>query len=573
MSSLRFTVTMILLILAVSVAYSQISPTLSYQGMLTGSDDEAVEDGIYEMLFNLYRETDPSASLWSETQNVTIVEGIFNVLLGTVTPLDLPFDEQYYLGIAIGNEDELSPRIALTSSAYSFRARSIDDGQVVKSINELRDDIVLEAGENVSITEDENKIIISATSEGGTGNITQITAGEGLTGGGSEGEVTLAVDEEGITSGKLANAAVTTNKIAPGAVETSHIEDGAVTLMKINTEGVSESQVITYNGNEVVWGDTPEGISHHSNLTGLDVDDHKQYLLVNPGNRALIDELNANGQKIINLAVATSPGNAVPFQQAVKVGDNASGDLTGTYPGPQLADGAVTNTKVASNANIDGLKIIPSFGNRFVVSSRGISTPNLATAPPGQFVLPVNNQIAFDEDDSRFHFQRVAFGISTTRTMTVDLINQRIGIGVVSPDFQLQLSQNSAAKPTSNVWTVSSDKRLKKNITPLSSMLERLLSLQGVSYQWIDPANQGGMDGSYSGFIAQDVEKVFPDWVSESSEGYKQVTTIGFDAITVEAIRELRNEKDIEIHELQQRIDYLERLILQQAAANTGRVN
>jgi hypothetical protein len=97
---------------------------------------------------------------------------------------------------------------------------------VVKSINELRDDIMLEAGENVSITEDENKIIISAATTGGVGNITQITAGEGLTGGGSEGEVTLAVDDGGITSGKLANAAVTTSKI----------EDGAVTQEKIHPD-------------------------------------------------------------------------------------------------------------------------------------------------------------------------------------------------------------------------------------------------------------------------------------------------------------------------------------------------
>jgi hypothetical protein len=59
-----------------------------------------------------------------------VVQGIFNALLGTVNPLDLPFDEQYYLGIAIGNEEELSPRIALTSSAYSFRAYSLVNNAV-----------------------------------------------------------------------------------------------------------------------------------------------------------------------------------------------------------------------------------------------------------------------------------------------------------------------------------------------------------------------------------------------------------------------------------------------------------
>jgi hypothetical protein len=32
--------------------FAQVPPTLSYQGMLTGSDDNPVEDGIYEMHFN-----------------------------------------------------------------------------------------------------------------------------------------------------------------------------------------------------------------------------------------------------------------------------------------------------------------------------------------------------------------------------------------------------------------------------------------------------------------------------------------------------------------------------------------
>ena len=50
--------------------------------------------------------------------------------------------------------------------------------------------------------------------------------------------------------------------------------------------------------------------------------------------------------------------------------------------------------------------------------------------------------------------------------------------------------------------------------------------------------------------IAQDVEDVFPDWVGTSGHGYKMLTFRGFEALTVEALRELREEKDAEFDAL-----------------------
>lgn len=124
---------------------------------------------------------------------------------------------------------------------------------------------------------------------------------------------------------------------------------------------------------------------------------------------------------------------------------------------------------------------------------------------------------------------------------------RNVGIGVLNPGYQLQLSSNSAAKPTSDRWTISSDRRLKKNIRPIQGALDDLLALHGVTYQWKDPASQGGMDGTYTGMIAQDVERVFPEWVGQDENGYKTLTVIGFEGLVVEALRDLREEKDAEI--------------------------
>jgi hypothetical protein len=116
-----------------------------------------------------------------------------------------------------------------------------------------------------------------------------------------------------------------------------------------------------------------------------------------------------------------------------------------------------------------------------------------------------------------------------------------VGIGTTSPTHRFVVI-GSAAKPGGGAWTTTSDQRLKRNIAPLECALDRLLQLRGVSYEWIDPARQGGLDGIQIGMVAQEVEQVFPEWVGCDANGYKDLTFRGFEALTVEAIRELAAE-------------------------------
>ncbi len=113
------------LILLVSVSQSEIPRVINYQGMLLGSDEQPVPEGHYRITFSLYDE--PGNMLWSEAHNnVFITGGMFQVLLGTVNPLGIPFDKAYFLGIQVGNDPELSPRMLLTSAAYAIRAEDAD---------------------------------------------------------------------------------------------------------------------------------------------------------------------------------------------------------------------------------------------------------------------------------------------------------------------------------------------------------------------------------------------------------------------------------------------------------------
>lgn len=126
-----------------------------------------------------------------------------------------------------------------------------------------------------------------------------------------------------------------------------------------------------------------------------------------------------------------------------------------------------------------------------------------------------------------------------------------------SQQFGLLLATDSAAKPGTNTWTIWSDRRLKKNITPLDGALDRLLQLQGVTFYWRDPASQGGITGLQMGLIADEVQRVFPQWVGRDPKGYQTLTVGGFEALTAEAMRELRAEKDRELSEKECEIESL----------------
>ena len=119
----KTTLAVVFLVLSIPLcAFAEVPRTLNYQGVLTDPDGSAVSDGSYSMTFRIYAVSEGGAPLWEETGTVAVSKGIFSVVLGGSDPIDLPFDEQYWLGIAVDGQDELSPRVPLSSTAYSLNA-------------------------------------------------------------------------------------------------------------------------------------------------------------------------------------------------------------------------------------------------------------------------------------------------------------------------------------------------------------------------------------------------------------------------------------------------------------------
>jgi len=115
-------------------ARAQAPSTLSYQGVLTDGAGNLVADGDYAITFRIYDVAAGGVALFTQALPAVPVErGGFSVVL---TGVSLPFDQPYHLGIQVGADPELSPRVALTASPYAMSLR-LPFSQVVAHANPL----------------------------------------------------------------------------------------------------------------------------------------------------------------------------------------------------------------------------------------------------------------------------------------------------------------------------------------------------------------------------------------------------------------------------------------------------
>ncbi len=148
-----------------SAQEAEIPSTLSYQGQLSGKTGKPVADGRYTITAAIYSDALATEPLWTERHEADLVRGIFNLQLGSINPLDLPFDQVYWLGIAIGSEPELFPRTELSSSPYAFRAgvASSLEGGAVTGINGLDGDVRIVGQGGALVTASNGLITIAMT--------------------------------------------------------------------------------------------------------------------------------------------------------------------------------------------------------------------------------------------------------------------------------------------------------------------------------------------------------------------------------------------------------------------------
>ena len=158
--------------LRVPAAASTSTGTISYQGRLADADGTPITDTV-NMEFRLYDVAAGGIFLWEElwtgSNSVQVSDGLFNVMLGSLDPIPqsvITEHDSLFLGITVGTDDEMTPRVQLGSVPFAVQALTVPDGSV--TTEKIADEAVTQAklGSDVSLEPPDGSITTAKIADG-----------------------------------------------------------------------------------------------------------------------------------------------------------------------------------------------------------------------------------------------------------------------------------------------------------------------------------------------------------------------------------------------------------------------
>jgi len=557
--------------------FAQVPQLINYQGMLTDANDNPLS-GSYSIQFKIYNSASGGSALWTELQTVSVVEGIFSVILGTSTSIPLTvFDgSDKYLSIKVDSDAEMSTRKRLVSVGYSFRAYDADkvDGKDASEFVQKVDNVTpnssgnidLVAAGTITITPDNTNHSITISATGGTGgdDLGNHTATQNIklnghflsNDGGDEG---ISIDNSGniTASGYIRTGATSSsydvgdivasddliadddvfcNSVVQGVVlyATETIRTGVPSSVYTVGDIVATDDLIADDeviGNVVKTG-SPSNYAYSSGDIVADddliADDQVQASVVLTGSpsasfgsgdivatRHLIADENV---KAGNCVIAGSPSTSYDAGDVVADDDLIADHciITGSPTTPYNTGDIVANGDLIADLNIygDNLQV-----NNFIhtTSNSGIIRVGIPSIGYTYGDIAANNNLRADEDL---------------------IIGDHACINTSSLSSTYQLYVNGSAYATGSWY--SSDSKFKKNITDIVNPLEKISNIRGVSYNWrtTEYKEKEFPEGKHFGVISQEIENVLPEIVKADENGEKAVAYIELIPVLIEAIKQ-----------------------------------
>ncbi|MEO0076618.1 MAG: hypothetical protein ABIK19_03000, partial [candidate division WOR-3 bacterium] len=293
---------------------------LNYQGKLTNLAGQPVTDSIYSITFRLYNVSLGGSEFWTETQNVQTNQGIFNVILGSVNPIEsIPQSGNCYLEMQVNPNPAMTPRIRITSSAYAYLAKKADTANYAIATN-------VQYVDSAGVSANAHKL---------------------------QGKDTVALDLRYVNENQ--SNAITTTMIVNNAVDNTKLSANAVTTDKIQDNTITRNDVAL--NFKAPYADTAD-YTRNVNVQYVDsariaANAHNAYKLQGKDTVALSNKFVDEGQTnaiasvmIIDNAITSAKIQDGTIQLIDLAFTPATRPLTPPVSNAEIQDNAITSSKI-----------------------------------------------------------------------------------------------------------------------------------------------------------------------------------------------------------------------------------
>ncbi|MFC1709868.1 beta strand repeat-containing protein, partial [Candidatus Omnitrophota bacterium] len=395
----RYSIAVFLILLSLfvvtSISFAAIPRYLSAQARVTNKTTGALLTGSHSVTFRIYAEATGGTALWEEVQAVSINEGILDVALGTTTefPSTMTFNTEYWVSIEIGSDGEMSPRVRLTGSPFAFNADKIDE---VDSTQIVRND-------------EDGTIAASLVIKG------DVTVGDASTD-------SLTVNAAALS---LENAA--TLDLADDSTGALVIESGLLTLDSYNAR-IGVGTTAPAAALQIVGGDLYIGSGTPSNASsGPD--------LFIEGNLDVGGTVYATVSGDSEISSTSATTFTIDY-------DNTSGTEPASGAGLVIEGGSGDASMLwdVTNNELDINQTVHFSSDAIVAGDMGIGTaaPSATLDVVGTAEFNVTDFEIQTTTDSTTAIQ-VYDADGGTAILSIDTINERVGIGTEAPDATLDI--------------------------------------------------------------------------------------------------------------------------------------
>jgi hypothetical protein len=593
-------------------AVAVVPQKLGYQGRLTDASAQPITATV-SMTFRLYDAATNGNLVFEETQSVSVSQGFFSVVIGSVNALNVSFNVPYFLGVSVAGEPELIPRQPVTASAYALRAVSsealaatatVGGAQITGAITSATLTAANLTGAlgttqiaNNAVTQPKLSPVAGAGAgkvlgtDGtnlqwqtpATGTVTSVGAGTGLTGGPITTSGTLSVANGGVGTAQLAGGAVDQSKLNTASVDGRYYKNFGNSFNTFALVGTNDNFPLMLMANAVyglqIWpnGESPNLIGGHGgNSIGAGV----AGAAIGGGGRSPVAGNDNTGFNQVLGSYGTIAGGTnntagdanTPFATIAGGSHNRAKGLGSTIGGgtnnqanfiSSTVGGGSSNTATQLAATVSGGSQNSATDVYATVSggNSNSATGFYATVPGG-----LANQAA---GDYSFAAGKSAKALNvgcfmwhdTSSVNFVDCITLNQFVAVATGGFWFTTGTDgwrcNIGGGSGNSWTCTSDANLKTDLERLdgTATLRKLAALP--VYRW--RAKGDARRIPHAGPTAQDFKAAFGLGDDDKSIGFFDAQGVALSAI--QGLHAELSRRDATIAELRQRLDNLTSLV------------